>query len=259
MTKLLYSSETIGCGATLELGSKETCLVSVAQTGVLVKGYRGRFGRFMISFFGATLYRERNVYNAANTAAALDALFPQRAVPVAFRNPVLAAFTNAVWHCSSAAEVAVKLNEAGIPVAIPTEKSSAQLLGALGELMERYPTALLDSSRLPAPKHKMKAVIKDVWKREPSLRGQLTHAYMYLRNFQDGIGDVVLDCKIPAIKVGADGAPDLEAMRQQAKEIAGPMGENLRQWIMWSKVSIAEMEILSQEWGAFESQAVSAR
>lgn len=94
MTKLLYSSETIGCGATLELASKETCSISIARTGVLVKSHRGRLG---ISFFGAILYRD-NVYKAANTAVALDALFPQRAVPVAFRNPVLAAFANAVWH-----------------------------------------------------------------------------------------------------------------------------------------------------------------
>jgi len=87
MTKLLYSSETIGCGATLELDSKETCLVSVAQTGVLVKGYRGRFGRFWISFFGATLYREKNVYKAANTAAALDALFPATSRPCCLPKP----------------------------------------------------------------------------------------------------------------------------------------------------------------------------
>jgi hypothetical protein len=141
--------------------------------------------------------------------------------------------------------------------AIPIEKSSAELVGALGELMEQYPTAFLDSSRLPAPKKKMKTAIMDVWKRERSLRGQLTHAYMYLSHFQDGIGDVVLDCKIPAVRVGADGAPDPDSLRQQAREIVG--SENLQKWIMWSKVSIAEAEILSQEWRAFESQAISDR
>jgi len=101
----------------------------------------------------------------------------------------------------------------------------------------------------------MKAVIKDVWKREPRLRDQLTHAYMHLSHFQDGIGDTVLDCELPGVKVGADGAPDLEAARQRAIEMSGPKGENLRQWTMWSKVSISEMEILLQEWRAFESQA----
>ena len=139
----------------------------------------------------------------------------------------------------------------------PTEKSSAELLGALGQLMERYPpTALLDSSRLPAPKQKMKAVIKDVWKREPSLRNQLSLAYVFLGHFQDGIGDAVLDCKMPDIKVGADGTPNLLSAKQAAKEIAdGPQGEALRQWSMWTKVSLAEAETLLQEWRAFEAQA----
>ncbi len=252
MTKLLHSSETIGCGATLELDSKETCLISVARTGVLVKGYRGRFGRFWIGFFGATLYREKSIYRAANTATALDALFPQRAVPVIFRNPVLAAFTNVVWHCSSAFEVAVKLNEAAIQIATPTEKSPAELLDALCELMEQYPTALLDSSKLPAPKHKMKAVIKDVWKREPRLRGPIKNAYTYLSHFQDGIGDTVLDFKIPALPVGANH----DGIIQIAKEsVSGPHNKINEQWLMWEKISTSEMEILLQEWRAFEVQA----
>jgi hypothetical protein len=79
---------------------------------------------------------------------------------------------------------------------------------------------------------------------------------MHLSQFQDGIGDAVLDCKLPAIKVGADGTPDLEAVRQQAIDMTGPKGENFRQWTMWSKVSISEMEILLQEWRAFENQAL---
>jgi hypothetical protein len=134
--------------------------------------------------------------------------------------------------------------------------SSAELLGKLGELMERYPTALLDTSRLPAPKQKMKAVIKEVWLREPALRGQLTHAYMHLSQFQDGIGDAVLDCVLPRDTVTTATAKDLDALRQQAIEMTGPKGENFRQWIMWSKVSISEMEILLQEWRTFEREAV---
>jgi hypothetical protein len=94
------------------LDSKEIFLISVARTGVLVKGYRGRFGRLWISFFGSILCREKNIYEVAKTAAALDSLFPKRALPVAFQNPVLTAFANAVWHCSSAAEIASTLNEA---------------------------------------------------------------------------------------------------------------------------------------------------
>jgi hypothetical protein len=44
-------------------------MISVAQSGVLVKSYHGKFGRFWISFFGPTLYNEKNVYLAAKTGS----------------------------------------------------------------------------------------------------------------------------------------------------------------------------------------------
>jgi len=37
MPKLLRSSETVGCGATIELDNGEVVYVSIAQTGVLVR------------------------------------------------------------------------------------------------------------------------------------------------------------------------------------------------------------------------------
>jgi hypothetical protein len=112
-SELLYWSETIGCGATMKLRSDEICMVSVARSGVLVKASRmGRFRRRSVGFFAAVLYNEKDVYKAARTALALDELFLEKRVPVAFRNPILSAYANAIWQCSSAAEVAVTLNEA---------------------------------------------------------------------------------------------------------------------------------------------------
>ena len=146
-----------------------------------------------------------------------------------------------------------KLAGQSVPVAA-TSASPAALLGALGELMERHPTALMGTSRLPAPKQTMKAVIKEVWRQEPGLRPQLMHAYLHLSHFQDGIGDAVLNSKLPELHRGADGVPDPEVVRQLASDLTGPKGENFRQWAEWSKVSLAEMEILSQEWRAFEKQ-----
>jgi len=70
----------------------------------------------MITFFGPTLYNEKNVYLAAKTAEALDLLYPEYRVPVTFRNAVLSAFINAIWHCSTASQVATTLNEAIINV-----------------------------------------------------------------------------------------------------------------------------------------------
>jgi hypothetical protein len=112
MPRLVFSSEKAGCGATIELDNGDTCLSSVAQSGVLVRSYKkGFLSSVLGSFFGPILYREQNVYRAARTAAALDSKNPQVTI-LKFQNPVLTAFANTVWHCSSAAEVATTLNEA---------------------------------------------------------------------------------------------------------------------------------------------------
>lgn len=115
MPKLLRSSETVGCGATIELDNNEVVYVSLAQTGVLVRLWdmRGGFIKSTISnFFGPILYNEKNVYKNAQTAQALNIMFPQQIPALSFKNPVLAVFSNAIWHCSSAAEVCATLNEA---------------------------------------------------------------------------------------------------------------------------------------------------
>lgn len=113
MPKLIYSNETAGRGATIELESGEICLISVAQSGVLVRTFRkGLFGAVFGSFFGPILYKEQVVHKAAKTAMALSHLYPKQEPSLNFRNPVLGAFANAVWHCSSAAEASTVLNEA---------------------------------------------------------------------------------------------------------------------------------------------------
>jgi hypothetical protein len=115
MPKLLRSSETVGCGATIELDSNEVVYVSIAQTGVLVRlwNMKGGFLRTLFSnFFGPTLYSEKVVYKNAETAQALSIAFPDQIPQLRFGNPVLATFANAIWHCSSAAEVSIVLNEA---------------------------------------------------------------------------------------------------------------------------------------------------
>jgi hypothetical protein len=115
MPKLLRSSETMGCGATIKLDSGEVVYVSIAQVGVLVRKSDmsgGLIKTLMSNFFGAKLYNESNVYKNAQTAQALSMMYPEQAPGLQFKNPVLAAFSNAIWHCASAAEVCVVLNEA---------------------------------------------------------------------------------------------------------------------------------------------------
>jgi hypothetical protein len=98
------SNRRPGRGATILLDSGERCIVSLARTSVLVKA------RSM--WFGAVLYKEENLYNAARTAAALTALFPESLLPPVFTDPSLSAFANAIMHCSTCGEVAVVCNEA---------------------------------------------------------------------------------------------------------------------------------------------------
>jgi hypothetical protein len=114
MPKLLASSETVGNRATIELDSKEVCIVTVVESGVVVRAYRahGFLARLVGPFIGPVLYREKDIYAAAKTAAVLAARFPEQNEVLAYRNPVLRALANAVWHCSNAAEVMLALNDA---------------------------------------------------------------------------------------------------------------------------------------------------
>ena len=115
MPKLLRSSETMGCGATIKLDSGEVVYVSIAQAGVSVRHWDmsgGFFTTLLSNYFGAKLYYESNVYKNAQTAQALSMIFPDQAPELNFKNPVLAVFSNAIWHCGSAAEVRTVLNEA---------------------------------------------------------------------------------------------------------------------------------------------------
>ena len=115
MPKLLRSSETRGCGATIELDDHEVVCVSIAQVGVLVRKWDMGGGLIKIlwsNFFGPKLYNESNVYKNAQTAQTLSLMFPKQAPELGFSNPVLAAFANAIWHCSTAVQACVVLNEA---------------------------------------------------------------------------------------------------------------------------------------------------
>ena len=113
MPKLIFSSEKFGCGATIQLDNDEICLISVAQAGVLVRSYPSGFlKRLFGSLRGPILYNEKNVSKAVKTAMVLAAQFPERHPSLKFQDQVLAAFANAVWRCSSAAEVSLVLNDA---------------------------------------------------------------------------------------------------------------------------------------------------
>jgi hypothetical protein len=95
MPKLLRSSETAGCGATIELDNGEVVYVSIAQIGVLVRFWDTKGGlikTLLNNFFGPRLYNESDVYKNAQTARALSILFPKQAAPLPIQQPRVSRF-----------------------------------------------------------------------------------------------------------------------------------------------------------------------
>ena len=106
MTRLhSFKDDKRVCYANVRMDNDDPIFISVAQTGVLVK-------KSKLGWFGPKLYESRTVYDAAMTAKALDALFPEYAVPDEMTNAALRAFANAALHCSTTAQVTAVLNRA---------------------------------------------------------------------------------------------------------------------------------------------------
>ncbi len=230
MPKLLRSSETAGCGATIELDNGEVVYVSIAQTGVLVRRWDmngGLIKSLLRNFFGPKLYNENSVYKNAQTARALSLIYPEQAPQLSFKNPVLAAFSNAIWHCSSAAEVCIVLNEAvakfpdaeravdTVPSLNGFKNGDEKIVSDLAGLMaagEVKPDAFYDVSVLPHPKEDTLLAIEREILREPlDARAEwLAGCAAFLPSFQQGIGPK------PLFWIGADlaelqrSAPDVK-------------------------------------------------
>jgi hypothetical protein len=142
MPKLLRSSETSGCGATIRLDSGEVVYVSIARAGVLVRHWDmsgGFFKTFIGNFTGAKLYNEINVYKGSQTAIALRLTFPDQAPELNFKSPLLSAFSNAIWHCGSAAEVSITLNEAAAKLPQLEQDADAATMLSAFEAAKNYP------------------------------------------------------------------------------------------------------------------------
>ena len=90
------------CWSEVKLESGERILISVAQSGVLVK-------KKAWVFFGPKLYEDTAIASAL-TCRQLDEVYPVRLCPAGVHSPALRAFTNAVLHCTNSNEVREVLN-----------------------------------------------------------------------------------------------------------------------------------------------------
>lgn len=75
----------------------------------------------------------------------------------------------------------------------------AAIIAKYGELLEKYPTAYLDESWLPAPKAQMREVFKAAWKLAPApeMRNYVEVAWISLSMFQPGVGATPIDAAVP--------------------------------------------------------------
>jgi hypothetical protein len=117
MPRLAYSSETKGCGATIELDTGEVIVISIARSVMVTLVWRKGDGflKRLFSGYGRKLYFEENPYKNAKTMGELLEMFPDQAPELHvknFKNPALEIFANAVWHCSSATDACMVLNSA---------------------------------------------------------------------------------------------------------------------------------------------------
>jgi hypothetical protein len=64
MPRLVFSSEKVGCGATIELDNGDTCMISVAQAGVLVRSYKKGFWSGVLGSFLGRYCTMRKTYTA---------------------------------------------------------------------------------------------------------------------------------------------------------------------------------------------------
>jgi hypothetical protein len=112
---MLQWSETTGCGATIKLDNGDVVHVSIALSRVTIRQWdlSGLLKTLASNFFGPKLYKVGNAGRNARAAESLRLMYPMNAPGLPpFQNPVLAAFTNAICQCGSAAEVRAVLNEA---------------------------------------------------------------------------------------------------------------------------------------------------
>jgi hypothetical protein len=128
------------------------------------------------------------------------------------------------------------------------EKNQAIVNGAreavasLGDLMEQFPTAFLDTSKLPLPKADMKTALKIVWITAPNdqMRNHVEVGFVLLSHFQDGIGDKPLKLQLP----------DVADLKKDADKHLAVMDR----WLLVEKKSQAEMTVLSEEFKQFKKQ-----
>src|SRR5690242_10079280 len=121
-----------------------------------------------------------------------------------------------------------------------TEPSIGDVIAVYATLVEKHGTAILDTSMLPLPKARMKEILKAAYKQttDAGMRGHLGVGYMFLGNFQDGVGPKPISADLPS-----------GTSKQEMEETV----RILERWKPWNDKAMAESGTLLSEWQTFEA------
>jgi len=124
----------------------------------------------------------------------------------------------------------------------PQPKKIGDILDAYGELLEKYPGAIIDTLMLPIPKEEMKALLKTAYSKANNQRERDNHGAVFicLSRFQNGVGQKPLMAPV--------GGGNIEHLKANFDAEMGVLDA----WIRWNNLSLAESEILLAEWKRFQ-------
>lgn len=110
------------------------------------------------------------------------------------------------------------------------------IISAYGELLTKYPSAIMDATWLPASKRAMVEAFKIAWLGTDSseARNWIEVGWAFLPNFQDGVGDVPITAEIPN-----DESAEVTMAR-------------LGRYSLWAKLADAEGAIMQRDRDEFK-------
>jgi hypothetical protein len=131
----------------------------------------------------------------------------------------------------------VAMNERLAVVHDMTYLQARKIVQAYGKTVTEYSGVIADETKLPFPKAVIKQALLMVMPFAPSsdVRNALQSSYMFLADFQPGVGDEAIR-PVPAHR---QALLDPEEVAAVAKD--------LERWLPWLKRSTAEMQQLLQE------------
>ena len=105
-TLFSFQDDDHGMTAVIRMDDGDRVHISVKRSGIIVRNSR-------LGFLGKKIYESTTYEDAASTATDFNRRYRSHLTPPGMNEPVLKAFTRAVLHCSTVAEITEILNTTG--------------------------------------------------------------------------------------------------------------------------------------------------